>query len=69
MCSTFRAAKSGMTPYEIMLSESQERMLAVVQKGHEDEVARVFQKWGLQAAYIGHVTDTGRVVIREGDEV
>ena len=61
--------ESGMTPYEVMLSESQERMLAVVQKGHEDDVARVFKKWGLQAAYIGHVTDTGRVVIREGDEV
>ena len=61
--------EEGMTPYEIMLSESQERMLAVVEKGHEDDVARVFQKWGLQAAYIGHVTDTGRVVIREGGQI
>lgn len=61
--------ESGMTPYEIMLSESQERMLAVVAKGHEDEVAGVFEKWGLSAAYIGVVTDTGRVVIREGERV
>ena len=61
--------ESGMTPYEVMLSESQERMLAVVQKGHEEAVARVFEKWGLQAAFIGHVTDTGRVVIREGDRI
>jgi phosphoribosylformylglycinamidine synthase len=61
--------ETGMTPYEVMLSESQERMLAVVAKGREDEVAAVFRKWGLQAALIGHVTDTGRVVVREGNEV
>ena len=61
--------ESGMTPYEVMLSESQERMLAVVAKGHEEEVAAVFRKWGLQAAFIGHVTGTGRVVVREGDDV
>jgi phosphoribosylformylglycinamidine synthase II len=59
----------GMTAYEIMLSESQERMLAVVAKGREDEVAHVFRKWGLNAAYIGTITDTGRVVIRDGDTV
>jgi phosphoribosylformylglycinamidine synthase len=61
--------ETGMTPYEVMLSESQERMLAVVARGHEEEVAAVFHKWGLQAAYIGFVTDTGRVVIKEGDTV
>jgi len=61
--------ESGMTPYEVMLSESQERMLAVVATGHEDEVAAVFHKWGLNAAYIGFVTDTGRVVVREGETV
>ena len=61
--------ETGMTPYEVMLSESQERMLAVVARGHEDEVAAVFHKWGLQAAYIGFVTDTGRVVIKEGDTI
>jgi phosphoribosylformylglycinamidine synthase subunit PurL len=61
--------ESGMTPYEIMLSESQERMLAVVEKGREEEVAGVFRKWGLNAAYVGFTTDTGRVVIREGDAI
>lgn len=61
--------EKGMTAYEVMLSESQERMLAVVQKGHEDEVARVFHKWGLNAAYIGHVTETGRVVVMDGPQV
>ena len=59
--------ESDMTAYEVMLSESQERMLAVVQKGREAEVARVFHKWGLNAAYIGVTTDTGRVVVRDGD--
>jgi phosphoribosylformylglycinamidine synthase len=48
--------ETGMTPYEIMLSESQERMLLVAEKGREDEVFRVFQKWGLDAVTIGHVT-------------
>ena len=45
----------GMTPYEIMLSESQERMLLVAERGREDEVFRVFQKWGLDAVAIGRV--------------
>jgi phosphoribosylformylglycinamidine synthase len=58
-----------MTPYEIMLSESQERMLAVIDKGHEDEVAAVFHKWGLNAVVIGEVTDTGMVVILDNGEV
>ncbi|TCS80614.1 phosphoribosylformylglycinamidine synthase subunit PurL [Tepidibacillus fermentans] len=48
-----------MTPYEIMLSESQERMLIVVKKGKEEEVKRVFDKWGLYSAVIGRVTDDG----------
>jgi phosphoribosylformylglycinamidine synthase II len=61
--------EAGMTAYEIMLSESQERMLAVIQKGHEDEVAAVFHKWGLNAVVIGTVTDTGMVVIRDGGSV
>ncbi|MGD9679100.1 MAG: phosphoribosylformylglycinamidine synthase subunit PurL, partial [Vulcanibacillus sp.] len=47
----------GMTPYEIMLSESQERMLVVVKKGKEEEVKNVFDKWGLYSAVIGQVTD------------
>ncbi len=57
--------EAGMTPYEIMLSESQERMLAVIEAGHEDNVAAVFHKWGLNAVVIGHVTDTGRVVLTD----
>src|SRR5271167_1011734 len=47
--------ETSMTPYEIMLSESQERMLLVAEKGREDEVFRVFQKWGLDAVAIGRV--------------
>src|SRR5256886_875216 len=53
-----------MTPYEIMLSESQERMLIIVEKGREDEVKRIFDKWDLPWAEIGRVTDTGRMVVR-----
>ena len=47
-----------MTPYEIMLSESQERMLLVADKGREAEVFAVFHKWGLDAVTVGHVTAT-----------
>ena len=61
--------EAGMTAYEIMLSESQERMLAVIEKGREGEVAAVFHKWGLNAVVIGVVTDTGMVVIRDGETV
>jgi len=61
--------EEGMTPYEIMLSESQERMLAIVQKGKEDEVAAVFKKWGLNAVVIGRVTGDGIVRIWEGDQL
>ena len=53
-----------MTPYEIMLSESQERMLIIVQKGREDEVKRIFDKWDLPWAEIGRVTDSGQMVVR-----
>jgi len=48
-----------MTPYEIMLSESQERMLLVAEKGREHEVLAVFKKWGLDAVVVGHVTEGG----------
>src|SRR5712672_3666730 len=58
-----------MTPYEIMLSESQERMLIIVQKGREDEVKRIFDKWDLPWAEIGQVTDTGRMVVRNNGSV
>ncbi|MCH5586605.1 phosphoribosylformylglycinamidine synthase subunit PurL [Shimazuella sp. AN120528] len=49
--------ETGMTSYEIMLSESQERMLLVVEKGREEEVIAICNKWGLQSAVIGEVTD------------
>jgi phosphoribosylformylglycinamidine synthase subunit PurL len=53
--------ETGMSPYEVMLSESQERMLAVVRSGAEERVAAVFKKWGLNAVVVGRVTDDGRV--------
>jgi len=59
----------GMTPYEIMLSESQERMLIIVQKGREDEVKRIFDKWDLPWAEIGSVTGDGRMVVRHHGQV
>jgi phosphoribosylformylglycinamidine synthase subunit PurL len=55
---------SGMTPYEIMLSESQERMLIVADKGREAEVFAVFHKWGLDAVTIGRVTDDGLLRVK-----
>jgi phosphoribosylformylglycinamidine synthase II len=61
--------ETGMTPFEILLSESQERMLCVVAKGYEDEVGGVFRKWGLNAVVAGQVTDSGRVVFRENGRV
>ena len=61
--------ETGMTPYEIMLSESQERMLLVADKGREDEVFRVFRKWGLDAVEIGVVTGDGKLRVRHHGEV
>ncbi|HKA90495.1 MAG TPA: phosphoribosylformylglycinamidine synthase subunit PurL [Haliangiales bacterium] len=58
-----------MTPYELMLSESQERMLCVVKKGRETEALAIFDKWDLDAAVIGVVTDTGRATIKMGGEI
>src|SRR5687767_12125903 len=58
-----------MTPYEIMLSESQERMLIIVHRGREAEVKRVFDKWDLPWAEIGTVTDTGRMVVKHHGNV
>jgi phosphoribosylformylglycinamidine synthase II len=60
---------TGMTPYEIMLSESQERMLIVADKGREGEVFAVFKKWGLDAVTIGHVTDDGMLRVRNHGEI
>ncbi|HEV2301136.1 MAG TPA: phosphoribosylformylglycinamidine synthase subunit PurL [Stellaceae bacterium] len=59
------AREAGMTAYEIMLSESQERMLLILQPGGEAEARRVFAKWQLDFAVIGRVTDTGRLVLRK----
>lgn len=57
--------ETGMTPYEIMLSESQERMLLVADKGREQEVLAVFKKWGLDATVVGQVTDGGLLVVND----
>jgi phosphoribosylformylglycinamidine synthase II len=55
--------ETGMTPYEMMLSESQERMLMVLKPGREAEAETIFRKWELDFAVIGRVTDTGRMVL------
>ncbi|HLG13240.1 MAG TPA: phosphoribosylformylglycinamidine synthase subunit PurL [Blastocatellia bacterium] len=61
--------ESGMTPYEIMLSESQERMLIVAASGRERQVVDIFKKWELDAVVIGHVTAEGHLRVRQGDRV
>jgi len=60
---------ANMTPYEIMLSESQERMLIIVKKGREAEVQRIFDKWDLPWSEIGVVTDTGRMIVRNHGQI
>jgi phosphoribosylformylglycinamidine synthase len=61
--------ETGMTPYEIMLSESQERMLLVAEKGREHEVLAVFKKWGLDAVVVGTVTEGGIARINNNGRV
>ena len=61
--------ETGMSPYEIMLSESQERMLLVAEKGREREVFEVFHKWGLDAVEIGHVTADGILRVKDHGKV
>jgi phosphoribosylformylglycinamidine synthase len=61
--------ETGMTPYEIMLSESQERMLLVVKKGREAEVEEIFEKWDLHAAHIGEVTPDGLLRVKHEGKV
>ena len=61
--------ESGMSPYEIMLSESQERMLLVAKRGREVEVERIFEKWDLHAVRIGEVTTDGRLRVKSRGEV
>jgi phosphoribosylformylglycinamidine synthase subunit PurL len=57
--------ETGMTPYEIMLSESQERMLLVAEKGREPQVLQVFKKWGLDAVVVGEVADGGLLRVKD----
>ena len=61
--------ETGMSAYEMMLSESQERMLAVLKPGREQDGHRIFEKWGLDAAVIGMTTETGRLVLNHHGEV
>jgi phosphoribosylformylglycinamidine synthase len=61
--------ETGMTPYEIMLSESQERMLLVVKKGREAEVEAIFEKWDLHASHIGDVMNDGILRVKNHGEV
>ncbi len=58
--------EEGMTPYEFMLSESQERMLLVAERGHEAEVREIFERWDLPMAVVGEVTDDGRLRVETG---
>jgi len=61
--------ETGMSPYEIMLSESQERMLLVAEKGREHEVLSVFKKWGLDSMVVGEVTAGGLLVVKDHGKV
>lgn len=61
--------EEGMTPYEVMLSESQERMLLVVKKGKSDEVENILQKWDLDAVVIGEVIPEKKLCITEGEKI
>ncbi|MDB5475691.1 MAG: phosphoribosylformylglycinamidine synthase [Phenylobacterium sp.] len=61
--------EEGMSAYEMMLSESQERMLAILKPGREADGERIFAKWGLDAATIGKTTDTGHLVLRHKGEI
>jgi phosphoribosylformylglycinamidine synthase II len=61
--------ETGMTPYEIMLSESQERMLIVAAKGREREVLDIFKKWELDAVVIGHVTEDGHLRVKKSGRI
>lgn len=63
------AREQGMTAYELLLSESQERMLVVAEKGREQEIIDVYKKWDLNAIVIGEVTDTGKVIYMKDGEI
>jgi phosphoribosylformylglycinamidine synthase len=61
--------ETGMIPYEVMLSESQERMLLIVRRGAEQQVMDIFHKWDLDAVIIGRVTGDGLMRVKDGDRV
>ncbi|UMM63061.1 phosphoribosylformylglycinamidine synthase subunit PurL [Aristophania vespae] len=61
--------ETNMTAYEMMLSESQERMLMVLRPDRTEEARRIFEKWELDFAVIGHLTDTGRITVRHLDKI
>jgi len=61
--------EENMTPYEVMLSESQERMLVIVRRGCEDKVKSLFDRWELRSDIIGQVTDSDLAVVKEGKEI
>ncbi|HDK25538.1 MAG TPA: phosphoribosylformylglycinamidine synthase subunit PurL [Candidatus Atribacteria bacterium] len=61
--------EEGMNPFEIMLSESQERMILVVKKGKEEEIKKIFNKWGLDSAVIGRVTNDGKFRVRNKGKI
>ncbi len=61
--------EEGMTPYEILLSESQERMLIVAEPGRENELKKIFNKWDLDIVEIGQITDSGKFVVREKEKI
>jgi phosphoribosylformylglycinamidine synthase II len=61
--------ETGMTAYEIMLSESQERMLMVLKPGREADAKKIFDKWDLDAEVIGYTTNTGRLVLKQAGQV
>jgi phosphoribosylformylglycinamidine synthase len=61
--------ETGMTPYEVMLSESQERMLLVAKAGKEEEVLRIFRKWDLEAAIVGRVMEDGLIRVKDRGKV
>ena len=60
--------EESMTPYEIMLSESQERMLMVIKSGHEKKAKRIFKKWELEFAVVGRLTNSGRMILRMNNQ-
>ncbi len=61
--------EQGMTPYEVMLSESQERMLVIVKRGYEDKVGALFERWGLHSDIMGYVTADGIARVKEGEKI